>query len=197
MTTAKQKREKPTKVETKVPSIEEEIISRHMEVKEQFHSITEEKEDLDDDEEDDEAADEIEEAPPPIYRDNFMIVSDAFDYKHVKGIDLPKVIFDRTVKHKSQVVFEKSVVLIYLNVTAANVADGCFAKLWKSSSKGEITLKVVWVDPNTGTESSVWKFAGARIQALDFGNAAYQRPDINAITVQVEYDCLDIDNLTI
>jgi len=168
------------------------------------------------------------EAPPAplIYSDKFTLFSDAFRAESVKGMELPKIIMKK-VRDDQQAIHEKSSIMIYLNVTAENIRNGCFKQLYKASKKGPIKLELHWTDEPSSEEEdaeeagpakkkqtksaakahatamedkeplSVWKFEGARIQALDFGTAVCKRPDINMLGIEVTFENVEIDGISL
>jgi len=145
------------------------------------------------------------EQPPMIYSDKFAVISDAFQSKFVKGVELPKIIFKKT-REEEQTVQDKSVLMVYLDMTVDNVKAGCLSQLYKMAQKGPIKLQIRWLTeedadgpaPEDADEPlSVWKFEGARIHGIDFGNIVRKRPDINMISIEIIYDSVTIDKITI
>ena len=69
---------------------------------------------------------------------------------------------------------------------------------WKSlmetCKKDNIALSIDWLDAK-GAKSSTWKFGGARVQGLDFGSAAYERPEIAEAAIEIFYDTINIDGI--
>lgn len=154
-----------------------------------------------------------------IYSDKFTLISDAFKPEFVKGIELPKIIMKK-VREDQQAVEEKSSIMVYLNVTMDNIRSGCFKQLYKAARKGPIKLELQWNDEEPEAEDkasaktassskkksapveekdplSIWKFEGARIQALDFGTAVCKRPDINRILIEVTFESVEIDGISL
>lgn len=144
--------------------------------------------------------------PLLIHSDKFRVVSDAFLPEFVTALELPKMILKKT-REDEQTINDKSVLMVYLSVTRENIKKGCFQQLYKAARKGPIKLQLVWLDEPTATKSkttsleseelSVWKFEDARIHGIDFGNAMAKRADINMITVEVTYNNVSIDGVSL
>lgn len=145
------------------------------------------------------------ENPPMIYSDKFVVISDAFQSKFVKGVELPKMIFKKT-REDEQTIQDKSVLMVYLDMTVENVQGGCLSQLYKTAQKGPLKLQIKWLteedadsaNPEEAEEPlSVWKFEGARIHGIDFGNIVRKRADINMVSVEITYDTVNIDKIAI
>lgn len=148
------------------------------------------------------ASELLTESPPMIYSDKFAILSDAFRPEFVKGIELPKMILKKT-REDEQAIQDKSVVMVYLNVTMESVKGGCFKQLYKATRKGPIKLHIKWLDEKEGVDPSeaeglsLWKFENARIHGIDFGDAMSRRPDINSVSIEITYDNISIDGISL
>jgi hypothetical protein len=144
--------------------------------------------------------------PPLIYSDKFRVISDAFQPEFVAAIDLPKMILKK-MRDDEQTINEKSVIMVYLSVTQENIKKGCFEQLYRAARKGPIKMQLVWLDgPKSSSkkkassepeELSVWKFEDARIHGIDFGTAMVKRADINMITVEITYNNVSIDGVSL
>lgn len=140
---------------------------------------------------------------PMIYSDKFSVISDAFTSESVKGIELPKMIFKGF--KTGQALQDKSAIMVYLDVTQATVKEKLFERLFKACKKTEIGLTLKWLvekeknvqDVVEVEEASVWKFEGACIHGVDFGNVMTKRPDINMISIEISYTALSIDGVSI
>ncbi|MFA6049726.1 MAG: hypothetical protein WC761_00745 [Candidatus Paceibacterota bacterium] len=129
-----------------------------------------------------------------VYSDIFVLLSDAFSHKFVKGIELPKILFKK-VRDDEQAFSDKSVLMIYLDATIEAVKGQCHKQLFKAAKKGPIKLEIKWLSDDGKEELSHWKFGDCRIQGIDFGTAVYKRPDINSIAIEVSYENLEIDGV--
>lgn len=139
-----------------------------------------------------------------IYSDKFVLISDAFKPEAVKGIELPKMILKKT-RDDEQTIQEKSVIMVYLDITMDAIKGNCFQQLYKAARKGPIKLQLKWLDEKEASSSnpsdsdglSTWKFEGARIHGIDFGNAMVKRPEINMVSIEITYDNISIDGITL
>lgn len=139
--------------------------------------------------------------PPMIYSDKYIVVSNAFESSAIRGIELPKMIF-RKVREGEQTVQEKSAIMVYLDVTQENIKAGLFKRLHKAASQGDIDLEIKWLSETDMSASnpsplSHWKFFGAKIHGIDFGNMMAKRPDINMVSIEISYASLSIDGIHI
>lgn len=141
---------------------------------------------------------------PLIYSDQFRVVSDAFQPEFVTALELPKMILKKT-RDDEQTINDKSVLMVYLSITNDNIKKGCFQQLYKAARRGPIKLQLAWLEAVDKTketkqepeELSLWKFEGARIKGIDFGNAMAKRADINMVTVEVTYENIIIDGISL
>ena len=132
------------------------------------------------------------EVEAPVFHDRFIIHTDAFNAFLVKAIDLPKILF--SPHRETQSFREKSVILVALLAPPEEVAKGLHKKLFTACKKSRIPFSIDWLD-NKGEVTSTWHFENVRIQGIDFGSAAYERPEINVIAVEFVYDNLKIDGI--
>lgn len=131
-----------------------------------------------------------------VMTDLYRAVSDAWDSEFVKVLDLPKMLLRQT--KNEQICHDRSVVMVYLQSTPESVANGQHKKLFMAAAKDEIKFGLNWLNPADKDEvCSKWVFEGARIQGLDFGSAATERPEPNMITVEVAFNNLKIDGISI
>ena len=142
---------------------------------------------------------------PTVFKDHFLAESDAWDTTLVRGIDLPKMLFKQT-KYE-QACHERSVVMVYVESNPEAIQNNQFLNLFKASTKGEIKFRISWTSPPSPKKKkgssddreiySTWTFEGARIQGLDFGTAEAERPMPNVIAIEVAYNNLKIDGISL
>lgn len=144
-------------------------------------------------EQDDDEDDESEQ-----YSDKFVLNFEGLEPFRVKSIELPKMIF---MRHKSeQSIKDKSTFMIYFYSALTMVPEetGRAPYPWKllmeSCKKKTLEVSIDWLDA-FGKKNSVWKFGGARVQGLDLGAAAYERPEIAEAAIEVSYDTINIDGV--
>jgi len=165
------------------------VLEEHFKLKTEIAS--EEGPDVDDTDDEEEAmtAPEVE---APVFHDRFVIRTDAFDPFLVKAVDLPKILF--SPHRETQSFREKSVILVALHARSEAVEQGLHKKLFVACKKSRIPFEINWLD-SKGEVISSWQFENVRIQGVDFGSAAYERPEANVIAVEFVYDNLKIDGV--
>jgi len=141
---------------------------------------------------DEEEADPVVVPEAPVYHDRFVVHTDAFDAFLVKAVDLPKILF--SAHREVQSFREKSALLVVLHAQSEAVGEGLHKKLFSACKKSRIPFAIKWLD-NNGEVISLWQFENVRIQGVDFGSAAYERPELNTITVELAYDNFKIDGV--
>lgn len=143
-----------------------------------------------------EGMEEFEDDCPPLFRDNFEIISDAFDSSVVVRAELPKMAF-KTHSNKEQSNKEKTTLMIGLKNTAETIKNGLHKKLFQAAKRDRIQLDINWLSQDGTKKISVWKFDYAKIFSIDFGYIAEIRPEENFIILEIEYNSLTIDGITI
>lgn len=131
------------------------------------------------------------------YSDKFICNCEGLDGFRVKSIELPKMIF---MRHKDgQSIKEKSSFMIYFYsaLTMSNDEGRAlypYKSLMETCKKNSINLSIDWLDAE-GKKNCTWKFGGARVQGLDLGSAAYERPEIAEAAIEISYDTINIDGI--
>lgn len=190
---AKKKRQVPEKEQPKEKSDLEKLTSRTAK------EITHLNEEVNVDENNEELLDEEDESgeEEEVYSDKFVCNCEGLDGYRVKSIELPKMIF---MRHKDgQSIKEKSSFMIYFySAPAATNDEGRalypYKSLMETCKKNNITLSIDWLDFE-GKKHCTWKFGGARVQGLDLGSAACERPDIAEAAIEISYDTINIDGI--
>jgi len=195
-TTPKKKQPPPDEEAPKEKSDLEKLTGRtakeipHLNEEVDVDEDNEELSSLEEEEEDEDAEDEA-------YSDKFVCNCEGLDGFRVKSIELPKMIF---MRHKDgQSIKEKSSFMIYFYsaLTMPN-EDGRapypYKSLMEACKKNNITLSIDWLNAE-GKKNCTWKFGGARVQGLDLGSAAYERPEIAEAAIEISYDTINIDGI--
>ncbi len=140
-----------------------------------------------------EDSEESEDDGPPvkkIYSDRFILTCDNIESYRIKGIELPKIIFSH--HRNNQTIKEKSSVMVYFYTIPK---DGYpYKKILEACKKETIKFLIKWLDEK-GAVKSEWIFGGARIQGVDFGSAAYERPDISEAAMEIVYQTINVDGI--
>lgn len=123
-----------------------------------------------------------------IYSDYFQLKCSHIDIQP-KSIVLPKFIFNHGVGYK-----EKGYVLLGFDSDHRN---NLFGKVLKAANEGFGFFDIIFLDPEEKTAVSTWKFTEARIQAVDFGFIATQRPTPAEFAVEIDYRHLTIGDVSI
>lgn len=133
--------------------------------------------------------------------DPFLAISDVFQESWVNSIELPKMML-RSTGQKAQTVKEKSTVLVHLENTKENIEQKMHSKVLSGAKKDSVRFDIYWLDPETVEDEnpkvlSTWKLLGAKVVAVDFGSAEYERKETSLIAVEFEYDNINIDGTEI
>ena len=129
-----------------------------------------------------------------VYSDRFVLVCEGIEPFRVKAVELPKIIF---AQHKnSQSIKEKSTVLVNFYTMPHEKGDTLYPwkKLFEAAKKNAIKFSIKWVNEKGNAESE-WTFGGARIQGIDLGNAAYEKPEPSEGAVEFSYQTISIDGI--
>jgi len=145
-------------------------------------------------EEKEEEEGEEEESGEVVYSDRFVLVCEGIEPFRVKAVELPKIIF---AQHKnSQSIKEKSTVLVSFYTMPHEKGDTLYPwkKLFEAAKKNAIKFSIKWINEKGNAESE-WTFGGARIQGIDLGNAAYEKPEPSEGAVEFSYQTINIDGI--
>lgn len=129
-----------------------------------------------------------------IYSDRFVLQSEGIEAFRIKNVELPKIIF---AQHKnSQSIKEKSTIMVYFYTMPHEKGDALYPwrKLFEAAKKNAIKFTIKWLDEKGKVESE-WTFGGARIQGVDLGNAAYEKPEPSEGAVEFSYQTINIDGI--
>lgn len=140
------------------------------------------------DEEEEEGSGEV------VYSDRFIVECEAVDAFRIKNVELPKIIF---AQHKSnQSIKEKSTILVYFYTMPHEKGDKLYAwkQLFEAAKKNSVKLAIKWLDEK-GKAESEWVFNGARIQGIDLGNAAYEKPEPSEGAIEFSYQTINVDGI--
>jgi hypothetical protein len=137
-----------------------------------------------------------EEAHPsqPVFTDRFVLQFEGIEAFRIKNVELPKIIF---AQHKnSQSIKEKSKVMVYFYTMPADKGNNLYPykQLFETCKKNVVKVSIKWLDEK-GNISSEWVFGGARIQGIDFGSAAYEKPEPSEGAVELSYQTINIDGI--
>jgi hypothetical protein len=137
-----------------------------------------------------------EEAHPsqPVFTDRFVLQFEGIEAFRIKNVELPKIIF---AQHKnSQSIKEKSTVMVYFYTMPADKGNNLYPykQLFETCKKNVVKVSIKWLDEK-GNISSEWVFGGARIQGIDFGSAAYEKPEPSEGAVELSYQTINIDGI--
>lgn len=128
------------------------------------------------------------EAGEQIYIDDYRLRCDHIDVQP-KTIVLPKFVFNFGMGYK-----EKSPLLLKFFSEHQN---SVFAKVLKAASTGFKKFEIDFLSPDSKEVYSTWTFTEARIQAVDFGCVAAQRPTPAEFAVEIDYKHLLIGDVSI
>lgn len=145
-------------------------------------------------EEEDEEEEEEEGSGEVVYSDRFIVQCEAVDAFRIKNVELPKIIF---AQHKSnQSIKEKSTILVYFYTMPHEKGDKLYAwkQLFEAAKKNSVKLSIKWLDEK-GKAESEWVFNGARIQGIDLGNAAYEKPEPSEGAIEFSYQTINVDGI--
>lgn len=123
-----------------------------------------------------------------IFTDHYSLQCDHLDVQP-KSIVLPKFIFNPGMGYK-----EKGLLLLAFD---SNHKVSIFEKVLKASEKGFKKFHIQFLDETGEEVVSTWKFEGARIQAVDFGFVAKERPSPAELAVEIDYKHLVIGDMSI
>lgn len=179
----------PPESSVKIPSVHvtPSVLEEHFKLK--CEVTPDETVETDEEEESEQVTHEVE---VPVFHDRFIIHTDAFEPLLVKAIDLPKILF--SPHRETQSFREKSVILVALLAPPDEVSKGLHKKLFTACRKAKLPFSIDWLS-DKGEVTSTWQFENVRIQGIDFGSAAYERPEVNVIAVEFVYDNLKIDGI--
>lgn len=141
-----------------------------------------------------EAEEEAEEQGEVVYSDRFVVQCEALEPFRVKNVELPKIIFSQ---HKStQSIKEKSTVLVYFYTMPHEKGDKLYAwkQLFEAAKKNSVKFSIKWLNEK-GAPASEWVLNGARIQGIDLGNAAYEKPEPSEGAVEFSYQTINVDGI--
>lgn len=133
--------------------------------------------------------------------DAFVVISDILKDSWIDSVQLPKMVL-RSTGQKHQIVKEKSTVLVQLENNNQNISEKMHSKILSGAKKDTIKFDIVWLDPQTLEHEnpkvlSVWKLLDAKVIAIDFGSAEYERKEKSLIAIEIEYTNLNIDGTEI
>lgn len=183
----------PPPIDEEVEEIEEEPKPKAPSDLEKLKSKTNKKSSEEETEEED--GGEKEDHPgQPVFTDRFVLQFEGIDPFRIKNVELPKIIF---AQHKnSQSIKEKSTVMVYFFTMPADKGNNLYPykQLFESCKKNVVKVSIKWLDEK-GNVSSEWVFGGARIQGIDFGSAAYEKPEPSEGAVELSYQTINIDGI--
>ena len=129
-----------------------------------------------------------------VYSDRFIVQCEALEPFRVKNVELPKIIFSQ---HKNtQSIKEKSTVLVYFYTMPHEKGDKLYAwkQLFEAAKKTSVKFSIKWLNEK-GAADSEWILNGARIQGIDLGNAAYEKPEPSEGAIEFSYQTINIDGI--
>ena len=130
-----------------------------------------------------------------VYSDRFIVQCEALEPFRVKNVELPKIIFSQ---HKNtQSIKEKSTVLVYFYTMPHEKGDKLYAwkQLFEAAKKTSVKFSIKWLNEK-GAADSEWILNGARIQGIDLGNAAYEKPEPSEGAIEFSYQTINIDGIS-
>lgn len=145
-------------------------------------------------EEEPEQEEETEEQGEVVYSDRFIVQCEALESFRVKNVELPKIIFSQ---HKNtQSIKEKSTVLVYFYTMPHEKGNKPYAwkQLFEAAKKNSVKFSIKWLNEK-GAVDSEWTFNGARIQGIDLGNAAYEKPEPSEGAIEFSYQTINVDGI--
>ena len=137
---------------------------------------------------------EQEEEGEVVYSDRFVVQCVALESFRVKNVELPKIIF---AQHKNiQSIKEKSTVLVYFYTMPHEKSNNLYAwkQLFEAAKKNSVKFSIKWLNEK-GAADSEWILNGARIQGIDLGNAAYEKPEPSEGAIEFSYQTINIDGI--
>lgn len=129
-----------------------------------------------------------------VYSDRFIVQCEALEPFRIKNVELPKIIFSQ---HKNtQSIKEKSTVLVYFYSMPHEKGEKLYAwkQLFEAAKKNSIKFSIKWLNEK-GAVDSEWILNGARIQGIDLGNAAYEKPEPSEGAIEFSYETINIDGI--
>ena len=129
-----------------------------------------------------------------VYSDRFIVQCEALEPFRVKNVELPKIIF---AQHKNiQSIKEKSTVLVYFYTMPHEKSNNLYAwkQLFEAAKKNSVKFSIKWLNEK-GAVDSEWTFNGARIQGIDLGNAAYEKPEPSEGAIEFSYQTINVDGI--
>jgi len=129
----------------------------------------------------------VEEGRQSFY-DHYRLKCDHIDIQP-KSIVLPKFIFNPGVGYK-----EKGLLLLGF---ASDHKNDLFVKVLTAAEKGFKKFEIAFLDDDEKEVLSTWRFVGARIQAVDFGFVAKERPSPAELAIEIDYQHLAIGDMII
>lgn len=129
-----------------------------------------------------------------VYSDRFIVQCEALESFRVKNVELPKIIF---AQHKNtQSIKEKSTVLVYFYTMPHEKGNKLYAwkQLFEAAKKNSVKFSIKWLNEK-GAVDSEWIFSGARIQGIDLGNAAYEKPEPSEGAIEFSYQTINVDGI--
>jgi len=129
-----------------------------------------------------------------IYSDRFLLQCEGMEPFRVKNVELPKIIF---AQHKnSQSIKEKSTIMVYFYTMPHEKGEALYPwkKLFEAAKKNAIKFSIKWLNEKGKIESE-WTFGGARIQGVDLGNAAYEKPEPSEGAIEFSYQTINVDGI--
>lgn len=183
----------PPPIDEEVEEIEEEPKPKSPSDLEKLKSKTNKKSSEEETEEED-GGEEEEHPGQPVFTDRFVLQFEGIEAFRIKNVELPKIIF---AQHKnSQSIKEKSTVMVYFYTMPAYKGNNLYPykQLFETCKKNVVKVSIKWLDEK-GNVSSEWVFGGARIQGIDFGSAAYEKPEPSEGAVELSYQTINIDGI--
>ena len=129
-----------------------------------------------------------------VYSDRFIVQCEALEPFRIKNVELPKIIFSQ---HKNtQSIKEKSTVLVYFYSMPHEKGEKLYAwkQLFEAAKKNSIKFSIKWLNEK-GAADSEWVLNGARIQGIDLGNAAYEKPEPSEGAIEFSYQTINVDGI--
>lgn len=126
------------------------------------------------------------------FSDQFIAQIENIKPFRIKSVELPKIIF---TQHKNtQSIKEKSTIMVYVYTMPVEDQLYTWKELFQAAKKNTINFSIKWLDEKGKTESE-WAFGGARVQGIDLGNAAYEKPQPSEGAIEISYDTVNIDGI--
>ncbi|NBP57084.1 hypothetical protein EBU71_11240 [bacterium] len=126
------------------------------------------------------------------FSDRFLLKVEGIESFRVKNVELPKIIFSQ---HKNiQSIKEKSTIMVYFYTIPHETEGYPWKSLFQAAKKNNIKCAIDWIDEKEKVVSE-WVFNKARIQGLDLGNAAYEKPAPSEGAIEISYESINIDGV--